>query len=76
MKANAVRIAAGIVFLAVGAPSYAYAQFIYPPVFVVPPPAQNYGTATPKPPPDKPKPAAPPTQAKGGHYEGRTWVPD
>ena len=45
---------------------------------VVPPPSQNY---TPKPvyrpPPDKPKPAETPAPAaKGGHYEGRTWVPD
>ena len=46
MKANAVRFAAGLVFLAVGAPLPALRQFIYPPVFVVPPPAQDYGDAT------------------------------
>jgi hypothetical protein len=79
MQANAVRFAAGLVFLAVCAPFRADAQFIYPPVFVVPPPASgSYTTPKPvtKPPPDKPKPADQPAQAKGGHYEGRTWVPD
>ena len=77
MKANAVRFAAGLVFLTVGAPFPACGQFIYPPVLVVPPPAQSYGApkAASRPPPDKPKP--PDTQAKpGGHYEGRTFVPD
>jgi hypothetical protein len=76
MKTNAVRFAAGLAFLAAGAPFHANAQFIYPPVFVVPPPAQDFGTPKPKPPPDKPKPADAPAKAKGGHYEGRTWVPD
>jgi hypothetical protein len=78
MKTNAARFAAGLVFLSAGAPLPACAQFIYPPVFVVPPPAQNY---TPKPvyrpSPDKSKPADTPAQtSKGGHYEARTWVPD
>ncbi len=80
MKTNAVRFAAGLVFLAVGAPFPACGQFIYPPVFVVPPPAQDYGITrpAPRPPPDKPKSADAPSQAKpaGGHYEGRTFVPD
>jgi hypothetical protein len=77
MKTNAVRFAAGLAVLAAGVPSAALSQFIYPPVLVVPPPAQDYGTPKPKPQPDKPKPADSPTQAKpGGHYEGRTWVPD
>ena len=77
MKTKPVRFAAGLVFLAVGAPFPACGQFIYPPVFVIPPPAQDYGAPKPKPPPDKPKPADSPTQAKpAGHYEGRTWVPD
>lgn len=76
MKASAVRFAAGLVFLAVGAPLPALSQFIYPPVFVVPPPAQDYGTPPkPKPAPEKPK-DAPPQAKRGGHYEGRTWVPD
>jgi hypothetical protein len=79
MKTNAVRFAAGLVFVIVGAPFPACGQFIYPPVFVVPPPAQDYGTPRPasRPPPDKPKPADSPAQAKpAGHYEGRTYVPD
>ena len=38
MKTNAVRFAAGLVFLIGGAPLPACGQFIYPPVFVVPPP--------------------------------------
>ena len=46
MKTNAARFAAGLVLLSAGAPLPACAQFIYPPVLVVPPPAQNY---TPKP---------------------------
>ena len=78
MKTNAARFAAGLVLFSAGAPLPACAQFIYPPVLVVPPPAQNY---TPKPvyrpPPDKSKPAETPAPAaRGGHYEGRTWVPD
>jgi hypothetical protein len=79
MKSSTARFAAGLVFLVVGAPFPACGQFIYPPVFVVPPPAQDYGTPKPvyRPPPDKPKAADAPSQAKpGGHYEGRTWVPD
>jgi hypothetical protein len=79
MKTNAVRFAAGLVFFTAVAPFPACGQFIYPPVFVVPPPAQDYGAPKPvyRPPPDKQKPADAPPQAKsGGHYEGRTWVPD
>ena len=74
MKTSAVRATVGLMFFALDALP-ARAQFIYPPVLVVPPPAQNY---IPKPKtPDKPKPAdAPPAQVKGGHYEGRTWLPD
>jgi hypothetical protein len=79
MKANAVRFAAGLLFLTVDAPFPACGQFIYPPVLVVPPPTQSY---VPKPaaklPPDQPKPTAdaPAQTTKRGHYEGRTWVPD
>jgi hypothetical protein len=79
MKSNAVRFAAGLAFFTAGAPFPACGQFIYPPVFVVPPPAQDYGAAkpAPRPPPDKPKPADTPSQGKpAGHYEGRTFVPD
>ncbi len=79
MKTNAVRFAAGLVFFIVGAPFPACGQFIYPPVFDVPPPAQDYGAPRPasRPPLDKPKPADSPAQAKPpGHYEGRTYVPD
>jgi hypothetical protein len=79
MKTNAVRIAAGLAILAVGAPFPAWGQFIYPPVFVVPPPQENYAPPKPaaRPPPDKSKPADAPAQTKpGGHYEGRTYVPD
>jgi hypothetical protein len=47
MKTNAVRFAAGLVFFIVGAPFPACGQFIYPPVFVVPPPAQDYGSPRP-----------------------------
>jgi len=77
MKANAVRFAAGLVFLTVGASFPACGQFIYPPVLVVPPPAQSYVAPKPvsRPPPDKPKPADAPAKP-GGHYEGRTFVPD
>jgi hypothetical protein len=77
MKTNAVRFAAGLALFAAGAPFPAFGQFIYPPVFVVPPPAENYASPPPKPPPDKPKPAETSPQAKpAGHYEGRTFVPD
>jgi hypothetical protein len=79
MKTNAVRFAAGLAILAVGAPFPARGQFIYPPVFVVPPPAENYSTPKPaaRPPPDRSKPADAPGQTKpAGHYEGRTFVPD
>jgi hypothetical protein len=79
MKTNAVRFAAGLVLFIVGAPFPACGQFIYPPVFVVPPPAQDYGSPRPasRPPLDQPKPADPPAQAKpAGHYEGRRYVPD
>jgi len=77
MKTNAVRFAAWLALFAVGAPLPACAQFFYPPIVIVPPPpAQDYGAPKPKQPPDKPRPADSPPQAKGGHYEGRTWVPD
>jgi hypothetical protein len=78
MKANAVRFAAGLTLLAAGAPFPAFGQFIYPPVLIVPPPPENFAPKpASRPPPDKPKGADSPTQAKPtGHYEGRTWVPD
>jgi hypothetical protein len=75
MKTNAVRFAAGLALFAIGAPLPACAQFLYPPIVIVTPPAQDYGAQKPKPLPDKPKPAD--TQAQtGGHYEGRRWIPD
>jgi hypothetical protein len=79
MNTNAIRFAAGLGLFAAGAPFPAFAQFIYPPVLVVPPPAENYMTPklVPRSSPDKSKPAQTPTQTKpGGHYEGRTYVPD
>jgi hypothetical protein len=78
MNANAVRFAAGLALSAIGAPLPAEAQFFYPPIVIVPPPpAQDYGAPKPKQPPDKPRPADSPAEAKPqGHFEGRTWVPD
>jgi hypothetical protein len=80
MKTKAVRFASALALFAFGAPLSAYGQFIYPPVFAVPPPAENYYAApkpSPTPPPGKPKAADTPAQAKPtGHYEGRTFVPD
>jgi hypothetical protein len=78
MGTNAVRFAAGLALFALAAPFPASAQFFYPPIVIVPPPpAESYGAPKPKPPPDKPKAADSPTQARpAGHYEGRTWVPD
>jgi hypothetical protein len=79
MKANAVRFAAGLALVAFGAPFPACGQFFYPPVIIVPPPAQDYATPkpAPKPPPPKPKAADTAPQAKPtGHYEGRVYVPD
>jgi len=77
MKTIAVRFAVGLALFAFGAPLPASAQFFYPPIVIVPPPAaENYGAPKPKPPPDRPKSADSPAQTKGGHYEGRTWVPD
>ena len=76
MKTKAVRFAAGVALFAAGSPFPAFGQFIYPPVFVVPPPAENYVTPKPAPRPP-PKPADAPSQPKpAGHYEGRTFVPD
>jgi hypothetical protein len=75
MKTNAVGFAAGLLCLAISMPFPAHGQFIYPPVLIVPPPAQDNGVRNLKPSPDKPKPVD--TQAQtGGHYEGRRWVPD
>ena len=80
MKANAVRFAAGLALVAVGAPLPATAQYFPPVMIIVPPAAQNYATPkpVPKPPPDKPKPAAetPPPAKSTGHYQGQTFVPD
>jgi hypothetical protein len=79
MKTKAVRFAAGLALLAAGAPFPASSQFFYPPIVIVPPPAQDYANPKPasRPAPDKPKPADTPPQTKtGGHYEGRTYVPD
>jgi hypothetical protein len=81
MRPNAFRFAAGLALVAFGAPFPASGQYAPPPaLIIVPPPAQDYATPkpAPKPPPAKPKPpdAPPPTKATGGHYEGRTFVPD
>jgi hypothetical protein len=77
MKTNAVRFAAGLGLIAVGAPFPACGQFFYPTIIVPPPPDVYSAPKPPKPPPEKPKPADAPSQAKpAGHYEGRTWVPD
>jgi hypothetical protein len=80
MKSNAARFAAGLA-LAFGAPLPAYAQYFPPPLIIVPPPAQDY--SQPKPVPERTRPAKPkpppadtPPQPRGGHYEGRTYVPD
>jgi hypothetical protein len=80
MKANAVRFAAGLALVSFGAPVPACGQFIYPPLVIVPPPAQDYATPKPAPrppPPDKPKPSnTVPPDAPKGHYQGRVYVPD
>jgi hypothetical protein len=80
MKANAVRFAAALALVAVGAPLPACGQYFPPALIIVPPPAQNYATPkpAPKPPPDKPKPAAnsTPPAKPAGHYQGQTFVPD
>ncbi len=80
MKASAVRLAAGIALVALGAPLPAAAQYFPPALIIVPPAAQNYATpkSAPNPPPDKLKPAAgAASPAKPpGHYQGQTFVPD
>jgi hypothetical protein len=80
MKTNAVRFAAGLALIALGAPLPAAAQY-FPPLIIVPPPAQDY--SMPKPAPRPPPPVrtrspsdAPPQPKPKGHYEGRTYVPD
>jgi hypothetical protein len=80
MRANAVRFAAGLALVAIGAPLPASAQYFPPVMIIVPPAAQNYVTPKPAPksPPDIPKPAADtalPTKPPG-HYQGQTFVPD
>jgi hypothetical protein len=76
MKTSVVPFAAGLAVLSMSAPFPACGQFIYP-VIVVPPLTQDYGAPRPKPAPDKPKPADASAQTtKGGHYEGRIWVPN
>jgi hypothetical protein len=82
MKANPARFAAGLALAALSAPVPAFGQYFPPPLIIVPPPAQEY--VTPRPglksqQPAKPKPpdsARPQTKSGGGHYEGRTYVPD
>jgi hypothetical protein len=81
MKTNAVRFAAGLALVVIGASCPASGQYFPPPLIIVPPPAQDYATPkpAPRPPqPDKPKPPAdaPPQPKAKGHYEGRTYVPD
>ena len=79
MTANAIRFAAGAALVAFAAPLPAAGQY-FPPLIIVPPPAQDYAIPrpAPKPPPDKPKPSntPPPQDAPKGHYQGRTFVPD
>jgi hypothetical protein len=79
MRANAVGFAAGLALAAMVAPLPATAQYFPPVMIIVPPAAQNYATPKPpKPPLDKPKPAADtasPTKPQG-HYQGQTFVPD
>jgi hypothetical protein len=80
MRANVVRFAAWIGLVATGAPLPATAQYFPPVMIIVPPAAHDYTTpkATPKPPPERPKPAgdvASPTRP-AGHYQGQTFVPD
>jgi len=76
MKANTIRCAAALTMLAFAAPLPATAQY-FPPLIIVPPPAQDYSAPRPKPQPDKAKPsdASHPDVPKG-HYQGRTFVPD
>jgi hypothetical protein len=80
MKPNAVRFAAALALVAFAASAPATAQYFPPALIIVPPPAQNYAAPkpAPKPPPDKPKPAAemPPPAKPTGHYQGQTFVPD
>jgi hypothetical protein len=80
MTANAVRFAAGIALVAIGAPLPATAQYFPPVMIIVPPAAQNYATpkAAPKPAPDQPKATAdaPSPARPAGHYQGQTFVPD
>lgn len=81
MKTNAARFAAGLALVAFGAPLPARGQY-FPPLIIVPPPAQDYGA--PKPPPEparrpatpKPPPDTSPQTKPSGHYQGRTYVPD
>ena len=79
MKINAVRFAAGLGLIALGAPLPAAGQY-FPPLIIVPPPAQDYSMPkpAPRPPPSKPRPPpdTPPQPKSTGHYEGRTYVPD
>ena len=81
MKANAVRFAAGLALIAVGAPLPAAGQYFPPPLIVVPPPAQDYAIPKPALRPPLPARSRPPADAPRqtkptGHYEGRTFVPD
>jgi hypothetical protein len=62
--------------VAFAAPLPAAGQY-FPPLIIVPPPAQDYSAPRPKPQPDKPKPSnAVPPDAPKGHYQGRTFIPD
>jgi hypothetical protein len=80
LKARAVRFAAGIALVAIGAPFPAAAQYFPPVMIIVPPAAQDYSKprTTPKAPPDKPNSTAdsPPPARPAGHYQGQTFVPD
>ena len=81
MKTNAVRLAAALALIALGAPLPAAAQYFPPPLIIVPPPAQDYSMPQPAsrpPPPVRTRPPAdtPPQPKPKGHYEGRTYVPD
>ena len=78
MKPSVVRRFAALALVAFAAPLSAAAQY-FPPLIIVPPPAQDYAAPrpAPKPQPDKAKPSDTSLQdGPKGHYQGRTFIPD
>jgi hypothetical protein len=79
MKANSVRWAAALALGAFAAPLPAASQY-FPPLIIVPPPAQDYALPRPMPKPQpskaRPVPDTPPPAKPTGHYQGQTFVPD